>query len=51
MDAKAIKATLKSAREAIREKDYKEALRHCKVNWCVGGEVIIINNIHNSIGI
>ena len=31
MDAKEVKKALKSAREAIRTKDYKEALKHCKV--------------------
>ncbi|XP_013407175.1 tetratricopeptide repeat protein 37 isoform X1 [Lingula anatina] len=30
MDAKELKQTLKNAREAIRNKDYKEALKHCK---------------------
>ncbi|XP_064609375.1 tetratricopeptide repeat protein 37-like [Liolophura sinensis] len=30
MDAKEIKSTLKAAREAIRQKDFKEALRNCK---------------------
>ena len=34
MDSKEIKATLKNAREAIRVKDYKEALRQCKVSVC-----------------
>ena len=31
MDPKEIKASLKSARESIRTKDYKEALKQCKV--------------------
>lgn len=31
MDAKEIKSTLKAAREAIRQKEFKEALRNCKV--------------------
>lgn len=31
MDGKEIKAALKTAREAIRKKDYVEALKHCKV--------------------
>ncbi|XP_008935057.1 PREDICTED: tetratricopeptide repeat protein 37-like, partial [Merops nubicus] len=30
MSNKEVKAALKSAREAIRNKDYKEALKHCK---------------------
>ncbi|XP_033749913.1 LOW QUALITY PROTEIN: tetratricopeptide repeat protein 37-like [Pecten maximus] len=30
MDSKEVKATLKNAREAIRNKEYKEALKHCK---------------------
>ncbi|XP_051875382.1 tetratricopeptide repeat protein 37 [Pristis pectinata] len=30
MSSKEIKATLKNAREAIRNKEYKEALKHCK---------------------
>ena len=29
--SKELKAALKAAREAIRSKDYKEALKHCKV--------------------
>lgn len=31
MSDKEVKAALKSAREAIRNKEYKEALKHCKV--------------------
>ncbi|KFU86741.1 Tetratricopeptide repeat protein 37, partial [Chaetura pelagica] len=31
MSSKEVKAALKSAREAIRNKEYKEALKHCKV--------------------
>ena len=31
MSNKEVKAALKSAREAIRNKEYKEALKHCKV--------------------
>ena len=31
MDAKQAKSLLKNAREAIRNKDFKEALKHCKV--------------------
>ncbi|XP_060562268.1 superkiller complex protein 3-like [Ruditapes philippinarum] len=30
MDAKEIKTLLKNAREAIRKKEFKEALKHCK---------------------
>ncbi|PKU28096.1 tetratricopeptide repeat protein 37 [Limosa lapponica baueri] len=30
MSNKEVKAALKSAREAIRNKEYKEALKHCK---------------------
>ncbi|ELT99404.1 hypothetical protein CAPTEDRAFT_188519 [Capitella teleta] len=30
MDPKEMKSALKSAREAIRQKEYKEALKHCK---------------------
>ena len=33
MDSKEIKSALKSAREAIRNKEYKEALKHCKVTY------------------
>ena len=32
MDTKEIKTALKAAREAIRKKEYKEALKHCKVS-------------------
>lgn len=31
MSNKEVKAALKSARDAIRNKEYKEALKHCKV--------------------
>lgn len=31
MSSKEVKAALKSARDAIRNKEYKEALKHCKV--------------------
>lgn len=31
MDGKEIKLLLKQAREAIKEKDFKTALKHCKV--------------------
>ena len=31
MDAKEIKSALKAAREAIKTKEYKEAVKHCKV--------------------
>lgn len=31
MSNKEVKAALKNAREAIRNKEYKEALKHCKV--------------------
>lgn len=31
MDNKEIKSLLKQAREAIKEKDFKAALKHCKV--------------------
>lgn len=31
MSSKEVKAALKSAREAIKNKEYKEALKHCKV--------------------
>ncbi|KAG8598336.1 hypothetical protein GDO81_002569 [Engystomops pustulosus] len=30
MSSKEVKAALKSARDAIRNKEYKEALKHCK---------------------
>lgn len=33
MSNKEVKATLKSAREAIKNKEFKEALKHCKVNY------------------
>lgn len=32
MDPKEMKSALKNARECIKNKDYKEALRHCKVS-------------------
>ena len=31
MDSKELKSTLKAAREAIRNKEFKDALRYCKV--------------------
>ena len=31
MSSKEVKTELKSAREAIKNKEYKDALRHCKV--------------------
>jgi flagellin-specific chaperone FliS len=31
MDPKELKVALKNARDAIRQKEYKEALKHCKV--------------------
>lgn len=31
MSSKEVKTALKSARDAIRNKEYKEALKHCKV--------------------
>lgn len=31
MDNKEVKSCLKQAREAIKEKDYKTAIKHCKV--------------------
>lgn len=31
MDGKEIKSLLKQARDAIKEKEYKTALKHCKV--------------------
>lgn len=33
MSGKEVKAALKSAREAIKNKDFKEALKHCKVKY------------------
>uniref|UniRef100_A0A8V8TN82 SKI3 subunit of superkiller complex n=1 Tax=Homo sapiens TaxID=9606 RepID=A0A8V8TN82_HUMAN len=30
MSSKEVKTALKSARDAIRNKEYKEALKHCK---------------------
>lgn len=32
MSSKEVKTALKSAREAIKNKEFKEALKHCKVN-------------------
>lgn len=32
MSSKEVKTELKSAREAIKNKEFKEALKHCKVN-------------------
>lgn len=31
MSSKEVKTELKSAREAIKKKEFKEALKHCKV--------------------
>lgn len=40
MSNKEVKAALKSARDAIRNKQYKEALKHCKViNFILGRQV------------
>lgn len=38
MSSKEVKTALKSARDAIRNKEYKEALKHCKVKdtWFFG---------------
>lgn len=33
MSSKEVKAALKSAREAIKNKEFKEALKHCKVKY------------------
>lgn len=33
MSSKEVKTALKSAREAIKNKEYKEALKHCKVKY------------------
>lgn len=33
MTSKEVKTALKSAREAIKNKEYKEALKHCKVKY------------------
>lgn len=33
MSSKEVKTELKSAREAIKKKDFKEALKHCKVKY------------------
>lgn len=33
MSGKEVKAALKSAREAIKNKEFKEALKHCKVKY------------------
>lgn len=35
MSSKEVKAILKNARDAIRNKDYKEALKQCKVRIIV----------------
>ncbi len=32
MSSKEVKAELKGAREAIKNKEFKEALKHCKVS-------------------
>ena len=39
MDGKELKATLKLARDAIRAKEYKETLKHCKV--CFSQHVLV----------
>lgn len=33
MSSKEVKTALKSAREAIKNKEFKEALKHCKVKY------------------
>lgn len=33
MSSKEVKTELKSAREAIKKKEFKEALKHCKVKY------------------
>lgn len=33
MSGKEVKTALKSAREAIKNKEFKEALKHCKVKY------------------
>lgn len=33
MSNKEVKSALKSAREAIKNKEFKEALKHCKVKY------------------
>lgn len=33
MSSKEVKSELKSAREAIKKKEFKEALKHCKVKY------------------
>lgn len=35
MSNKEVKAALKSARDAIKNKEFKEALKHCKVRICL----------------
>jgi hypothetical protein len=42
MSSKEVKTALKSARDAIRNKEYKEALKHCKVK----GICFLGNQIH-----
>lgn len=44
MSSKEVKAALKSAREAIKNKEYKEALKHCKVCFWTLLETSIRNN-------
>lgn len=36
MSNKEVKAALKSARDAIKNKEFKEALKHCKVKYLSG---------------
>lgn len=33
MSSKEVKAALKNARDAIKNKEFKEALKHCKVKY------------------
>lgn len=41
MSSKEVKTALKSARDAIRNKEYKEALKHCKVKG-----ICFLGNLH-----
>lgn len=46
MSSKEVKAALKSARDAIRNKEYKEALKHCKVINSQRSNVVCIKMLH-----
>lgn len=42
MSSKEVKTELKSAREAIKNKEFKEALKHCKVNISLSDNEVLL---------